>query len=270
MASYLLTPINFEQRTPLMMACIDGNAPLVNAMLQEQYDSFRQVMTKDAYGHTPLMLAILCKSYTCAAILLTHYPIKQLFAMVNGETVLSRIWNERSEVPENIMNFILNVMCMKRDSNGSTMFMVLCSWNRVDVLRCVLGRMNEKVRRSILNSRDNVGRTPLMYSAMFNAYKVVEELMTNWFDDTDKVANVLKMDSRGCNALRLAEQAGAQESIGILMRYVPAVQQTCLEGTGVDVLWTEDTGIIRKKSIDNDYENIMDLASRFSEMWGKT
>lgn len=212
----LLTPTNSENRTPLMCACIEGNAAMVNSMLDEHLSPEKQVMARDIYGNTPLMLALSCRQYTCIAVLVLHEPVKQLFCTVKGETVLQHIWRAREEIPFQTIKFIVTILSSVRDSKGVTLIMVLCMLDQPNVLEALSGIVSEKAHQAILTTRDDQGRTPLMYAAIANAAKNIHLLLSKYLHGPEHVNAV---DAQGCNALRLAQLAGASDAVNALLSH---------------------------------------------------
>ncbi|XP_071153636.1 ankyrin repeat domain-containing protein 36A-like isoform X36 [Mytilus edulis] len=189
-----------ENRTPLHLACVKGNKPVV----QELLEWHAKPNIGDNEGKTPLLKAVECKKEDCVMLLLQHTADVDTRDRLGDTAVHVAVKNSFTNILRLLIKSGADITI--RNKNGFAPLHLAVKNKKDEVTKILLQN------RADFDVMDADGRTPLMYACYEGAITQVKDLITVGADTQIK-------DTKGFNAEDIANQKGQHACSHLLIEH---------------------------------------------------
>ncbi|XP_076096909.1 uncharacterized protein LOC143067376 isoform X24 [Mytilus galloprovincialis] len=189
-----------ENRTPLHLACVKGNKPVV----QELLEWHAKPNIGDNEGKTPLLKAVECKKEDCVMLLLQHTADVDTRDRLGDTAVHVAVKNSFTNILRLLIKSGADINI--RNKNGFAPLHLAVKNKKDEVTKILLQN------RADFDVMDADGRTPLMYACYEGAITQVKDLITVGADTQIK-------DTKGFNAEDIANQKGQHACSHLLIEH---------------------------------------------------
>ncbi|XP_063435563.1 ankyrin repeat domain-containing protein 26-like isoform X12 [Mytilus trossulus] len=189
-----------ENRTPLHLACVKGNKPVV----QELLEWHAKPNIGDNEGKTPLLKAVECKKEDCVMLLLQHTADVDTRDRLGDTAVHVAVKNSFTNILRLLIKSGADINI--KNKNGFAPLHLAVKNKKDEVTKILLQN------RADFDVMDADGRTPLMYACYEGAITQVKDLITVGADTQIK-------DTKGFNAEDIANQKGQHACSHLLIEH---------------------------------------------------